>query len=240
MAVRRTPEEIMEIVGHCLELEAEGGDILSYLWSQNYISPRATWCNFQREHLHRKPYQYTDGKPRKVRKRKETEGMFRVTEEIKGKAIKIALEGGDPKPYLSGLGCEDPVSTWYRIRKDLKDNFPDIAAKLPKRIGPKAEPMKVKPDSKPAEPEKLGPEPAPIVKTVKPYIPLSFDGNKVRGVENELGRFDYDAKFNLLAWNTTEGDEITMTPDRWIMLIEQVGPSVLSVLGLYPAPENKN
>lgn len=232
MAVRRTPEEIMEIVGHCLELEAEGGDILSYLWSQNYISPRATWCNFQREHLHRKPYQYTDGKPRKVIKRKETEGMFRVTEEIKGSAIKIALAGGDPKPYLSGLGCEDPVTAWYRIRKDLKDNFPDIAAKLPKRIGPKAEPMKVKPDSKPAEPEKLGPEPAPEVKAGT--VPLRYDGYDVCCIRGKYGEFYYDKTHGYLDWRTNDGEEVSMKPEDWMEFASEEVQKIMGILGAMP------
>lgn len=256
MAKLRTPEEKMAIVQRCVQLEQEGGDILAYLWSENYISPRATWCNFQREHLHRKPYQYTDGKPKKVMKRKETEGMFRATEEIKGAAIKIALAGGDPKPYLSGLGCEDPVTAWYRIRKDLKDNFPDIAAKLPKRIGPKAEPMKVKPDSKPAEPEKLGPEPAPKVyemdvveypdavelKPVKDEpkkpgtVPLQYEGFTVRAVENDYGRFYFDSKFNLIDWTTPDGEEVTWSPECWLE-IAWIIPKMLAVLGAMPKDE---
>ena len=62
MATLRTYEEKAAIVEHCIELERTGGDILGYLWSKNYVSPRATWCNFQREWLGRKPYEYTDGK----------------------------------------------------------------------------------------------------------------------------------------------------------------------------------
>ena len=65
MAKQRTYEEKEAILQKCLELEATGGDILSYLWSQDYLTPRATWCNYQREWLGRKPYQYTDGKPKK-------------------------------------------------------------------------------------------------------------------------------------------------------------------------------
>ena len=232
MAKLRTPEEKMAIVQRCVQLEQEGGDILAYLWSENYISPRATWCNIQREHLHRKPYQYTDGKPMKVIKRKETEGMFRVTEEIKGSAIKIALAGGDPKPYLSGLGCEDPVTAWYRIRKDLKDNFPDIAAKLPKRIGPKAEPMKVKPDSKPAEPEKLGPEPAPEVKAGT--VPLRYDGYDVCCIRGKYGEFYYDKTHGYLDWRTNDGEEVSMKPEDWMEFASEEVQKIMGILGAMP------
>ena len=55
MAKLRTEEEKEWILQRCLELEATGGDILGFLWSQDYLTPRATWCNFQREWLGRKP-----------------------------------------------------------------------------------------------------------------------------------------------------------------------------------------
>ena len=42
MATRRTPEEIEKIVDHCVELEQNGGDIIAYLYSENYMTPRAT------------------------------------------------------------------------------------------------------------------------------------------------------------------------------------------------------
>ena len=238
MAVRRTPEEIMEIVGHCLELEAEGGDILSYLWSQNYISPRATWCNFQREHLHRKPYQYTDGKPRKVIKRKETEGMFRVTEEIKGSAIKIALAGGDPKPYLSGLGCEDPVTAWYRIRKDLKDNFPDIAAKLPKRISAKPPKAKEEPETYEADVIDYTEKTAEAHQEPKPKkactVPLNYDGYDVCCIRGKYGEFYYDKTHGYLDWRTNDGEEVSMKPEDWMKFASEEVQKIMGILGAMP------
>ena len=54
MASFRTEEELDEIVKHCVELEKSGGDIYAYLRSQNYVTPRATWLNLQRERLNRR------------------------------------------------------------------------------------------------------------------------------------------------------------------------------------------
>ena len=67
MSRLRTDEEKIAILEHCLELERTGGDILDYLWSQDYLTPRATWFNYQREWLGRKPYEFTDGKPREIK-----------------------------------------------------------------------------------------------------------------------------------------------------------------------------
>ena len=130
----RTFEEKAAIVEHCIELEKTGGDILGYLWSQNYYTPRATWCNFQREWLHRKPYEYTDGKPKK-KGEAIMKSKFIVTPEIRDEAIRIAINGGDPRNYLTGMGSQNGMSSWTKILMELKKTNPEKFAKLPKRIG---------------------------------------------------------------------------------------------------------
>ena len=139
MATLRTYEEKAAIVEHCVELDQAGGDILAYLWSQNYISPRATWCNFQREWLNRKPYEFTDGKPGKG----TTMKRIRLTDENRSEAVRLAIIGKDPKVYLEGLGVSDPAATWQSIKSYYKENSPDVYAQIPKRIpagGLKAKP----------------------------------------------------------------------------------------------------
>ena len=86
MAKHRTPEEISAIVDRCIELEKEGGDILGYLWTENYLTPRATWCNFQREWLHRKPYEYTDGKPKTRKEREMAQRRTHITDDQRAEA----------------------------------------------------------------------------------------------------------------------------------------------------------
>ena len=136
MATLRTYEEKAAIVEHCIELERTGGDILGYLYSKNYISPRATWCNFQREWLGRKPYEYTDGKP-KTKGEIRLNKKFKVTPEIKAEAIRLAIAGEDPRVYLTNMGSVDAPKVWVKIRAELKDSSPEIYAQLPKRIGRK-------------------------------------------------------------------------------------------------------
>ena len=45
---QRTAEERRRIRETCLRIEKKGGDVLEYLKSEHYISPRATWINMQR------------------------------------------------------------------------------------------------------------------------------------------------------------------------------------------------
>ena len=221
MATKRTPEEILEIVGHCVRLEEEGGDILGYLWSQNYISPRATWMNFQREHLGRKPYQYTDGKPTTKGRKKE---MFRVTDEIRGEAIRIALEGGDPKKYLKEQGCKEPICMWSKIKMALKEASPEIFEQLPARIGAKPQPMKVK-----TEPEKLGPEPP------KPgTVPLQYNGYDVCCIRGKYGEFYWDKTHGYMDWRTNDGDEVSMKPEAWMEFATEEVQKVMAILGAMP------
>lgn len=157
MATFRTPEERAAIAARCIELEKEGGDILGYLWSENYLTPRATWCNIQREWLGRKPYEFTDGKPGKKRKeRKKVENRREnITDEQRAEAVRIALDGGDPREYLEGLGFADGQTTWYRIKKHYKDKAPDVYAQIPKRIPVNGLKNKA---AKKAETEKAEPE----------------------------------------------------------------------------------
>ena len=53
MAQIRTKAERQRILKKCLEIENEGGNVLDYLATENYMSPAATWFNMQREMLHR-------------------------------------------------------------------------------------------------------------------------------------------------------------------------------------------
>jgi hypothetical protein len=136
MATMRTPKERAAIAARCVELEKEGGDILGYLWSENYLTPRATWCNIQREWLGRKPYEFTDGKP-KEKKRKEKENMAKrrsLTSAERTEALRIALDGGDPRKYLEEIGISEPSNTWAYIKMTEKQRNPDVYAKIPKRL----------------------------------------------------------------------------------------------------------
>lgn len=227
MAALRTEAEKAAIVRRCVEIEQAGGDVLAYLSSEHYITPRATWWNFQREWLHRRYPK--DGKPRK----EESMERFTLTPEMREKAIDIAINGGDPRPYLGQCGSESPNLMWIRIRTELKKEDPERWGKLPARVGRsnyggrKKKPAEAQPETVAAEPVEEAPKPVKKPGTV----PLNYDGYTVRCIEGELGRFYWDPKFNSLDWTTPEGEEISMGPDEWDRLISEL-PKIRAILGV--------
>ena len=169
MATRRTPEEIEAIVDHCVELEQSGGDILAYLYSENYMTPRATWCNFQREWLGRKRYQYTEGKPTKEKKNMSTTRV-KLTDEDRLETCLIAIRGGDPRKHLEQLGSSDPQGTWSKVKAWCADKKPEVYAKIPKRIAVTDE--------------------APVVKISGPIRIETLEADKVEVVETPEKTFE--------------------------------------------------
>lgn len=65
MSAKRTEAERARIIDRCLDIEAEGGDVIGYLRGEHYVSPRATWTNMQKNELHRNITR--DGRPTGVK-----------------------------------------------------------------------------------------------------------------------------------------------------------------------------
>lgn len=55
----------------------------------------------------------------------------KLTLEQKKKAVQIAIDGGSPQAYLKECGCAVPDQTWWYIKKKLKEEKPDLYAKIP-------------------------------------------------------------------------------------------------------------
>ena len=257
MATMRTPEEKMKIVERCVELEKEGGDILAYLWSENYMTPRATWYNFQREYLGRKRYEYTEGKPNEGRFEKAMKR--KLTPEREKKAIEIAIEGGDPRPFLAReCNMKDPVTAWWKLRSRLKDEDPETFAKLPDRLpnagwtshndvfhNPKPKVDKGMPKTLELEGGqdyqlKVAETPEGFhnirgvndPKPEAPAKPVAFGDYEVTAIrDKELGEFYFDTKFNVIDWRTLDGDEVSMNATGWRNLADAI-PKILGVLGV--------
>lgn len=128
--------ERAELAKACVEVEKAGGSVREFLAEQGCISPWGTWYRLQKEELHRKEYQITDGKRRENMARK-------ITLEQKKKAVQIAIEGGDVLEYLRNLGSKNPTGLWWTIKNDVKAADPELYAKIPrldgKHIVPSAE-----------------------------------------------------------------------------------------------------
>ena len=177
---KRTEGEIRAIVKRCVEIEKQGGDVLAYLRSENYISPGATWWNFQKGYLNRKTAQITNGKPKaKAFEHKEEKHMDETGKKVPKDqfpetartAVNIALSGISPMKYLKEKGYLYPAQAWKRIKDWCMANDPESYAKLPKNIKVLKQPktktpedfqkkypggvLKMKPPELPAEPPKL-------------------------------------------------------------------------------------
>ena len=242
MAKLRTEEEKAAILEHCLELEASGGDILGYLWSQDYYTPRATWCNYQREWLGRKPYEYTDGKPRK-KGRVVYMKHAKVTLEQKKKAVEIALAGGDPLKYLKDHGAENAPAMWYTIKQNLSDTDPEKFSQLPD-LRSKGNSRKEPETEKAEEPtladavtgmkdatdeffgkcEEMG---LKMDKPKQPKItqPVNYDGMMIREVEGLFGRYRRTdiGSATYIDYESKDGaDELSMTVEHWKAFIVEI------------------
>lgn len=119
-----------ELARACVEVEKAGGSVREFLAEHGCISPWGTWYRLQKEELHRKEGQITDGKGRVNMARK-------ITLEQKKKVVQIAIEGGDPLEYLRQLGSKNPSGLWWTIKNDLKAADPELYAKIPRLDGKK-------------------------------------------------------------------------------------------------------
>lgn len=222
MAVPRTFDEKMEILNHCMELEKIGGDILVYLWSKDYITPRATWFNYQRMFLHRKPYEFTDGKP-KIKG--ENDAMKMLTDEERAEAMRIAMDGGNPRDYLGQIGCKNPTTSWKSILQYYRKHSPGVVEMLPSKLQGKAETPEmptVKLDG-PLTIETPEASQVQIVETPeKPKNqitqPLVYDGMTIREIEGLFGRYrrtDINGAVYVDFENPDGADILSYTVDQW-------------------------
>ena len=253
MATQRTFEEKSEILAHCLELERTGGDILAYLWSENYLTPRATWFNYQREWLHRKPYEYTDGKPKKKKETKNMANRFVVADEQKLQAAQIAINGGNPYSFLKGLGAKEPNGVWFNIKKWLEKNHPDVYEKVPKYINRNAKKLELEAgenyeisakeamdgakeaaDTFFGQCEEIGLKVHGTVESFEDYIKNQIDPYDISAIRHKnYGEFYYDHDHNCIDWRTPEGDEVSMSVQGWKGLICEL-PRIMKILGVEP------
>jgi len=155
-----------------------------------------------------------------------------ITELIADKAVQIALDGGDPRPFLAENGSRNPDSTWWRIRAELKELDPDKYNSLPDRIPRKK--VEQVPTVKLSGPLKIETPEAEKVQIVEtPEKPKKQEKKyTVTGIRTEqFGEFYYDKKFESIDWRTVEGDEVSLSPLGWKNLMEEL-PDILDALGV--------
>ena len=183
-------------------------------------------------------------------KRRKSKVKAIVNEEQRKHAVKIALSGGDPRPFLSDCGSKNPEKLWSYIKTCLRKTDPVTYDKLPVRIhgakpGPKPKTagdamnaMKEAADHFFGECDRMlgkdiGGELAQIETPEAPKrAPLQYDGYTVCCIESKtFGRFFWDRDRNHLYWTTAEGEEIGFTPYGWKMFLEEF-QKVAAILGV--------
>ena len=112
----------------CARIEKTGGNVRDYLREKGCISPWGTWFRLQREELKRSDAQITDGKGDEHMK------QMRLTEDQRQQAIRIAIDGGDPREFLEQCGSVSPDILWQTIRQKLRKKDPETYARIPARI----------------------------------------------------------------------------------------------------------
>lgn len=192
--------------------------------------------------------------------RRKKDMRKKITLEQKKKAVEIAIGGGDPLEYLKDCGAGNPSASWWYIRKVLKEKEPEMYAKLPaekeeeqkveQTVAEKAEELAEYLET-PEGQEKL--EKAvtisdedvkkamaakDVVMEIKDHLekpkrrPLNYEGFDVLTIKNEFGQFHYDAKFDLLDWTSPDGEEVSFSPDCWVLFTTEILPKAMAILGV--------
>ena len=85
------------VARECERIEQDGGDVLGYLRARGCVSPWGTWYRLQKEELHRRGPQITDGK--------EKSNMSNLMERLDN--LRILIQ--DPN-FLEGKGLSNGVN----------------------------------------------------------------------------------------------------------------------------------
>ena len=181
------------------------------------------------------------------RMRKEGNKMAtKLTLEQKRKSVEIAKSGKSPLPYLKECGARNPSTSWETIRnnylkthkgEDLPKSFRQPAKAEPVDTVKVTGPLKIEtPEGNQVHviktPEKKTDDELkkPLEKIVGP---CHIDRFLITAIKHtELGEFYYDKKFQKLDWRTPEGDEVSMSPNEWTNLLNEL-PHVLRILGVF-------
>jgi len=134
MATMRTPEEKKRILKKCLEIENEGGNVLAYLVSEDYMSPSGTWYRMQKEMLGRKHPK--SGRPKKNGETKE-QMQDRLRREQIRKIVQAAEEGKSIRNALHNMGYREPnyQDQKYSFLREYAEKWePELYAKMPEKL----------------------------------------------------------------------------------------------------------
>ena len=143
-----------------------------------------------------------------MREKELAKDMKKVTREQKEKAVRIAIEGGNPVEFLGRCGSESPDKLWWYIKNKLKDANPELYAQIPDRrekshdtpapsvpAAGKVERPAAPMEERAPEPEEVKAE-APVKEEAKPAVsPVNADETAVaqsKEVPKPIGGGDWE------------------------------------------------
>lgn len=181
------------------------------------------------------PVKYIDKEERKEEMRRNP-----LLEEQNERAIEIAMEGGDPIPYLKECGAANPYGNWGYIKMKLQKSDPERYEKLMKIDKRGRKPAMVeKADKLPEEAKESTPMdrfklPAQQKTCRTPEKEQEEKDNleyKVIGIETKLGKFQYDAASNQMRWMPKGSMVVVMMPaEDWEKMAADL-PMIMKAIG---------
>ena len=179
-----------------------------------------------------------------------------LTEDQKRKAVDMALEGQSPIRYLRELGCKNPYTSWKFIRGWARNEYSaEECARLPEGFRSERGERAAKEKAEKEQAEEQAEEPGielvydpSIVEEYRREHPemyaqaeelkmkketvingLHVEGVQVTAIRTDLGEFYWDRKYRTIDWRNNEGDEVSMDPEEWRKLREEI-PIMMKVL----------
>ena len=130
---KREYRERLKVLEDMIDAAGKGRNVYDYLREQGYKEPKDTLRRLRLAAKKDAPEIYQQMEQnglldmRKGHSGKGVDKMSqnKLTREQKGKAVDIAIQGGDPLEYLKKCGAKNPTAAWWYIRKTLKEANPN-------------------------------------------------------------------------------------------------------------------
>lgn len=153
-----------------------------------------------------------------------------LTDEQRDFAVKIAINGTDPRPFLMSCGSNAPEKLWFYIKQTIRDKDPETYRKLPATLKGLKPPEAAKP-VKYAQIETPENNKAEVIETPA-MIPVAppFE-YKVTGIDTALGSFQYFKKNQFLDWTEPSGAVVSLHLEEWKEFMK-LWPFILKTLGV--------
>lgn len=180
---KRENKERLQVLVELMAAVKDGRDAYNYLQGMGYADPKDTLRRLRITAKKDAPeiYRWMEQNGlldmRKGHSGKGVDKMSqnKLTREQKGKAVDIAIQGGNPLEYLKKCGAKNPTAAWWYIKKTLAESNPKLLEKIPEKLGTVldenglAVPAPEKPEGPKVEiAEKLPPEAAAEVPEADP------------------------------------------------------------------------